>query len=221
MTYCVCVLSPYCTLYHTQLNECGKFTDIPYTVQNTVFLWPPHPQSLRSSTILWLPNPEDEGNMLPQNSVLQIVTIISTISINVSESPLSVSSSHCHTPSEPHSFHFITISDKSPVLTYLSSAYVNFISRLCLLRNVWWSSGISIFDGCGTGSPIATRQCCWCCCCSCWLLLLLSLSSPQSVLISFLQAEGDVRTWPVQWMTCNINQTLHIPLLLSIFSNNN
>jgi hypothetical protein len=40
-------------------------------------------------------------------------------------------------------------------------------------------------------------------------------------LISFLQAEGDVRTWPVQWMTCNINQTLHIPLLLSIFSNNN
>lgn len=43
--------------------------------------------------------------------------------------------------------------------TYIvSSACVNFISKLCLVKNVCFGNGASMLDGCGIGCPTVTRH---------------------------------------------------------------
>lgn len=42
--------------------------------------------------------------------------------------------------------------------THFSSAYVNFMLRLCFERNVWRPNGISMLLGCGMGHPSNTKE---------------------------------------------------------------
>lgn len=98
---------------------------------------------------------------------------------------------------QPMEQHLLVILLYENNFTYVSSIYVNFMSRLCLVRKVLLSNGISIFDGCGMGRPTATRE----------GVLLVFLSSPfvfsSLLFLSVLVCASEgTNMWPVTWMTC-------------------
>jgi len=81
--------------------------------------------------------------------------------------------------------------------TYFSSAYVNFMLRLCFDRKVWRPRGISILLGCGIGQPTSIRE------------TSVSHSADSSSFSSFssisIEFEFESRIFaglPVQWITC-------------------